>query len=61
MPGVDGQELARQQQIEEAQKDLERAISEEAFERAAELRDRLSQLTESPASPREDDSASATS
>ncbi len=47
LPGVDGQELARLRQIEEAQKDLERAISEEAFERAAELRDQLNRLTES--------------
>ena len=70
VPGVDGQEIARRRQIEEAEKDLERAISEEAFERAAELRDRLTQLIESgsdgagdsSAAPRrEDDGASATS
>ncbi len=70
VPGVDGQEIARRRQIEEAQKDLELAISEEAFERAAELRDRLSQLIESAAEAtadetaaprREDDGASATS
>ena len=66
VPGVDGQELARQQQIEDAQKDLERAISEEAFERAAELRDRLNQLTETDGEEAAsedlaDDGASATS
>lgn len=71
LPGVDGQEIERRQKIEAAEKDLERAISEEAFERAAELRDQLSRLaaeaqTSDPqakqvAPRREDDGASATS
>ena len=70
VPGVDGEKIARRREIEEAEKELERAISEEAFERAAELRDRLTQLIESAdegaaegaAKPRrEDDGASATS
>lgn len=68
LPGVDNEELERQRQIEAAQADLERAISEEKFERAAELRDQLNVLTRSTAegscageADREDDSASAAS
>ncbi|MFT5733693.1 MAG: protein arginine kinase activator [Planctomycetota bacterium] len=60
VPGVNSDELERQRQIEAAQADLDRAISEEKFERAAELRDELNLLAQTDAS-REDDSASATS
>ncbi len=70
LPGLDGDAIERQRKIDEAQADLERAISEEQFERAAELRDQLNSLTRStaegapaasPAQTREDDGASATS
>lgn len=69
LPGLDGNEIERQREIETAQADLEQAISEEQFERAAELRDRLSSLAAraAEAAPsrtapsHEDDGASATS
>ena len=44
-PGVDPAEARREREIEEARTALEEAIAAEEFERAAELRDRLSALS----------------
>ena len=73
IPGVDVAEAERVRKIEALDAELSRAIADEKFERAAELRDQLGQLQSdggaegTDASPqpggsqREDDSASATS
>jgi protein arginine kinase activator len=44
IPGVDEEETRRRRAIDEAETALERAVADEDFERAAELRDELKQL-----------------
>ena len=51
-PGVDPTEARRKREIEEAQVALEEAVAAEEFERAAELRDRLSALSADEGEPR---------
>ena len=51
-PGVDPTEARRKREIEEAQVALEEAVAAEDFERAAELRDRLSALSADGGEPR---------
>lgn len=51
-PGVDPAEARRKREIEEARVALEEAVAAEEFERAAELRDRLSDLFDDGGEPR---------
>lgn len=65
LPGVDGEELERQRKIESTKCELQQAINDEQFERAAELRDQLNGLLDLPAGASapslEEGGASATS
>ena len=59
VPGQCPETSRRQRRVAEAQEELDRAVQEEEFERAAELRDEVQRLTdelsasadESPTSP----------